>query len=130
MLNTNSIYTFTRRADGSTSSVSVQVSIYNVDTVPTKKYWSKDARERDTEIDIPDYSSLTPLETRQFSYSIPDALSTTAEEVDRSSNADAPLNIFHKNLVDIKNNTKDHSTYSALWDKYQPSHGLSTFVVD
>ena len=123
MLSTNSTYTFSRRADGTTNSVSIEVSIYNESTVPTKKHWCKDDGTP-TEVDIPDYSSLTPLETMQFSYTIPLELQTSATEVDRSSNADTPLGEFEKNLVIIKNNTKDDATYNTLWDKYQPTHGL------
>ena len=122
MLSMNSTYTFSRRADGTTHAVSIEVSIYKESTVPTKKHWVRDDGVP-TEIDIPNYSSLTPLETMQFSYTIPLDLQTSATEVDRSSNADTPLGDFEKNFWVIKNNTKDDATYTSLWDKYQPTHG-------
>ena len=123
MLTTNSTYTFSRRADGTTNTVLIAVSIYNDTTIPTKKHWGKDDGTP-TEIDIPDYSGLTPLETMSFSYNIPSNLQTTTTPTDRSSNADTPLTQFDQNLLNIKNNTKDDSTYTTLWDKYVVTHGV------
>jgi hypothetical protein len=121
MYHLNSEYDFVRTATGKTSSVTVAVSVYDEETIPTKKKWARSSATEQIEFDIPDFSSLTPVETQSFIYTIPTNLQTTATLIDRSSNADTDLGQYEEYFYKIRDEVEKDSVYESLNQKYMPS---------
>lgn len=121
MIHLNAEYDFLRTAAGTTSSVTVAISVYDIETIPTKKKWARSTETEQTEIDIPDFSGLTPVETQSFVYSIPTDKQTTATPIDRSSNADTDLGDFEEYYGDIIAETDKNSIWETLRQKYEPT---------
>ena len=121
MIYLNAEYDFLRTAAGTTSSVTVSVSVYDEETIPTKKKWARSSETEQTEIDIPDFSSLTPVETQPFIYTIPTNLQTTATPIDRSSNADTDLGQYEVYFDKVRDEVEKDSIYESLRQKYMPS---------
>ena len=122
MYHFNAEYDFSRTA-GKTTSVTVAVSVYDVDTIPTKSRWGREGVEGSQsplEMSIPDFSGITPVETQSFVYSIPTDKQTTATPVDRSSNADTDLGEFEEFYGDIIVETDKNSIWETLYQKYTP----------
>ena len=117
-------YDFSRTA-GKTTSVTVAVSVYDVETIPTKSRWirtgAEGSRGAGEEFDIPDWSGLTPVETQSFVYSIPTDKQTTATPIDRSSNADTDLGEFEEFYGAIIAETDKNSVWETLRQKYEPT---------
>ena len=129
MYHFNAAYDFSRTA-GKTTSVTVAVSVYDVDTIPTKSRWGRTGMNdralyssdgTQTAFDIPDWSGLTPVETQSFVYSIPTDKQTTATPIDRSSNADTDLGDFEEYYGDIIAETDKNSIWETLRQKYEPT---------
>ena len=122
----NAEYDFSRTA-GKTTSVTVAVSVYDEETIPTKKKWARTAAVAaaeaadHVEFDIPDYSGLTPVETQSFVYNIPTDKQTTATPIDRSSNADTDLGQYEVYFDKIRDEVEKDSIYESLRQKYMPS---------
>jgi hypothetical protein len=120
MYHYNAEYDFSRTA-GKTTSVTVAVSVYDEETIPTKKRWARSSATEQTEFDIPDFSGLTPVETQSFVYNIPTDKQTTATPIDRSSNADTDLGEFEDYYGDIIPETDKNSIWETLRQKYDPT---------
>jgi hypothetical protein len=125
MYHLNSEYDFVRTATGKTSSVTVAVSVYDEETIPTKSRWmrtgAEGSRGAGEEFDIPDWSGLTPVETQYFVYNIPTDKQTMATPIDRSSNADTDLGQYEEYFYKIRDEVEKDSVYESLNQKYMPS---------
>ncbi len=119
MIHFNTDYEFHRTSGGKTISVTATIEVYDEDSaIPTKKRWAKTSETEQTSFDVPDYSSLTPVETKEIVYTIPEKWQTTETETDRSSNADQQYGEFDEFFWKIRDEIEKDSEFDKLRDKY------------
>ncbi len=127
MLTYNTEYEFQRTSSGETVSLTATISLYKGD-IPMKEYYfrtgdpncnTKGTRLKDgvmvdveddsptedyTKSEIPDFSSLTPIDTETYIWNIPSELRTTAQPVDKSGKTPAKAGDFEikQSLIRMK----------------------------
>ncbi len=122
MIHFNTDYEFHRTSGGKTISVTATIEVYDEDSaIPTKKRWAKTSETEQTSFDVPDYSSLTPVETKEIVYTIPEKWQTTETQVDRTKNADQQYGEFDEFFWEIRAEIEKDSMYETLREKYMPT---------
>ena len=87
MIHFNTDYEFHRTSGGKTISVTATIEVYDEDdAIPTKKRWAKTSETEQTSFDVHNYSSLTPVETKEIVYTIPEKWQTTETETEQKQN--------------------------------------------
>ena len=119
MIHFNTDYEFHRTSGGKTISVTATIEVYDEDSaIPTKKRWARTSETEQTSFDVPDYSSLTPVETKEIVYTIPEKWQTTETPVDRTKNADQQYGEFDEFFWKIRDEIEKDSEFDKLRDKY------------
>tara|TARA_B100000287_G_scaffold347916_1_gene335966 strand:- start:920 stop:1291 length:372 start_codon:yes stop_codon:yes gene_type:complete len=122
MIHLNTEYEFHRTSAGKTISVTATIGVYDEDdAIPTKKRWARKSASEQESFDIPDFSSLTPVETKEIVYTIPEKWQTTETPVDRTKNADQQYGEFDEFFWEIRAEIEKDSMYETLREKYMPT---------
>ena len=123
MLSTNDTYEFHRKNNGETVSLTCTISLY--DKTPSSKtiyYRDPPGEETFETAEVPDYSSIKPIDEIEFSWSIPEELQTSAQPADRSGSTPEKFTDFDNKLKRIKmllsDDTEYTNTYNTLWDRH------------
>ncbi len=123
MLSTKDTYEYQRKSNGETVSLICTISIY--DKEPSNKtvyYRDPPGEETFKSVEVPDYSTITPIDKIEFSWNIPTNLQTSAQPANRSGSTPEKFTEFdekHEQIIMILEEDSEYTnTYKTLWDKY------------